>query len=632
MISLLNIYKPIMGKYIMSDKNSDKGRKKKDRETVEQNLSDKYIPKSKLGDLPSHNELDEKSKEMNKIKEDIDRLKKELTTSYKFIECIGIVPAQASKKIEEEYEVSTEDSKRELIHTLVVIPEDKFKDIQKIKVDCIKKAKDINDKIWLHIMTPVDIWNLGLDSKFDIIEALGMSYPILDKGLLGALRISSIHKSMVLRKFEKYVTSYVVAGSLVRGEAKPTSDVDIFIVIDDTDVKRMPRFELKEKLRSVIFQYIQEATAIAGSKNPLNVQVYLLTEFWEAVKDAHPVMFTFIRDGVPLYDRGAFLPWKSLLRMGKIKPSPEAIDMFMSSGDKLSDIVNRRLMDILVMDIFWGVSTPTQGLLMMYGLAPAVPKETVRLFREVFVEKEKLVEPKYADILEEIIIKYYKGYEHGKIKKVSGSELQKIYENATDYMKRLKELRNQIEKRIHNKSIDQVHDDVFKMIGALLNKTGEDEILKAFDRELVKKGKMPKRFLNNLKQISKIKKDMDELSREKTKKITGKEIVSVENARKLAQEITNTLIEYVQRKDLIDFDKRRFILKTTKKEVEVIFSDKTYIIDSGKIFILEKDELKESSVGDLNNSLKKLGSEMIKISQKEMSILKKIFGEFELIY
>src|SRR5680860_704080 len=95
-----------------------------------------------------------------------------------------------------------------------------------------------------------------------------------------------------------------------------------------------------------------------------------MTEFWEAVKDAHPVMFTFIRDGVPLYDRGTFLPWKSLLRMGKIKPSPEAIDMFMSSGNKLKETIDKRIFDVATLDLFWGISTPTQGLLMLYGLSP----------------------------------------------------------------------------------------------------------------------------------------------------------------------------------------------------------------------------------------------------------------------
>ena len=46
---------------------------------------------------------------------------------------------------------------------------------------------------------------------------------------------------LIFAKFEKYVTSYVVGGSLTTGTAKKDSDVDVFVIIDDTDVKRMPR-------------------------------------------------------------------------------------------------------------------------------------------------------------------------------------------------------------------------------------------------------------------------------------------------------------------------------------------------------------------------------------------------------
>lgn len=613
--------------------NSEKDRKKEEEKTVEQNLSAAYVPKGKLGDLPMTNELDKAMmKEMDKTKADIEKLKKELSKEYKFIESIGIIPAQAAQKIEEEYEVPEEACKKKLIHLLVIIPEDKFKEIQKIRLECIKKAKDINEKIWVHVMTPVDIWNLGLDSKFDVMEALSMSYPILDKGLLGALRISAIHKSLVLRKFEKYVTSYVIAGSLVRGEAKPTSDIDIFIIIDDTDVKRMPRFELKEKLRSVIFQYIQEATAIAGVKNPLSPQVYLMTEFWEAVKDAHPVMFTFIRDGIPLYDRGAFLPWKSLLKMGKIKPSPEAIDMFMSSGEKLEETIKKRIFDIATLDLFWGISTPTQGLLMMYGLAPPTPKETVKLFREVFVEKEKLVEAKYADILEEIVIKVWKAYEHGKLKPgdIDGKELDRLAKNAVDYIKKLKEMRAQIEKRMQDKSIQQVYNDVFGMIGSLLNKRGEAVLLKAFDEEFIKCGKMPQRFLDSLKLIAKTKKEFEEFDKDKKKKITVKEVTAVEDARKAATEITNTLIEYVQRKDFVSMDRKRFVLKTKDKIVEVFFLKNVYVVDNAKIFVLKGEKLVESNVEDLNKALSDSKVDSVRILPETMEALKKTYGDFEL--
>jgi len=94
------------------------------------------------------------------------------------------------------------------------------------------------------------------------------------------LRGKEIHKSLVCQKFEKYIVSYVIGGSLVRGDAIKTSDVDAFVIINDTDVKRMPRLELKERLRGMIQQYISEASALAGVKeNVLSVQVYLLTDF-----------------------------------------------------------------------------------------------------------------------------------------------------------------------------------------------------------------------------------------------------------------------------------------------------------------------------------------------------------------
>ena len=60
-------------------------------------------------------------------------------------------------------------------------------------------------KLWLNLMTPVDLWNFSLDGKYDISEAIGMAFPLHDKGILGALRVAQIHKSLVLRKFEKFV-------------------------------------------------------------------------------------------------------------------------------------------------------------------------------------------------------------------------------------------------------------------------------------------------------------------------------------------------------------------------------------------------------------------------------------------
>jgi len=604
--------------------------------SVEQNLAKDYVPKSKPENPPASDKA--MKKKMEKAQKEIEEFKTQFLEKLKSTQAIGIVPQQAAKKIEEEYEISEEDSKRELIHILVIIPESQYKKIGQIKLQAIQIAKEINDKFWVHVLTPIDFWNLGLDSKFEVMEALSMSYPVLDKGFLGSVRVAEIHKSLVLKKFEKYVTSYVIGGSLTRGETVKTSDIDVFIVIDDTDVKRMPRMELKEKLRGIIYSYIQEAEAISGVKNKLSPQIYLMTEFWEAVKDAHPVMFSFIRDGIPLYDRGAFLPWKSLLRMGKIKPSPEAIDMFMSSGDKIKDIIDKKLFDMATLDLFWGVSTPTQGLLMLYGQAPGNVYDTVRAFKETFVTKEKLVEKKYADILENIALKHFKAMEHNKIKpgEIKGKDIDKLKKDAIDYIERLKELREQIEKRIQEKSIDQIYDNIFGMIGSLLKKKSEATIIKEFDNKIIKEGKFPPRFLSNLKFIAKTKQNIAKTKSETKKKnpkdnLTFKQSQNVDLARKHAAEIINALIEHTQRCELSILEKSRFQLNGHNMQAEVFFLKNTFLVQPEQIQKISNGKLIKGTPKELQEQISSQKDKEMKINFKDLEILHKIFGEFDLI-
>ena len=380
--------------------NSKDEKNKEIKDKTEYTLDDrKYQNPDIKGKVPNA-PTPEQEAEMQKVREQLDHLKDNILNKYKFINGIGIIPPQAADMFDDENELTEEERKEKPMHLVVVLQDDKEKEFNAVKTEIMKLIKESKQKIWLNLFLEKDIWEICMDSKYDIAEAIGMSFPLFDKGILGGLRVAQIHKSLVLKKFEKYVYSYVIWGSLARGEAQKTSDIDVGVIIDDTDVKRMPRLELKEKLRNIIYSYVMQAEELAGVKNKLSPNIYLLTEFWEGVKDANPIFFTFLRDGVPVYDRGGFLPWKLLLKMGKIKPTPESIDMFMSYGDKTKEIVNRKLLDIVIGDIYWGVITPAQAMLMLYGLPPPTIKEAVAEFKKVFVDQEKMIEKKYADILE----------------------------------------------------------------------------------------------------------------------------------------------------------------------------------------------------------------------------------------
>ncbi|VVB83805.1 Uncharacterised protein [uncultured archaeon] len=507
----------------------------KENEIPEMNLDNKYSNNKNL--IPESSE--KVKKEFEKTKKEIEKLKAFIVKKYPFTQSISILPPASIKHFIEEEEVPKETEK--YIHLYIVIPEENFKEYPKIKEEIVKQIEEMKQKIWIQIKTPADIWELCLDSKFELAGAIAMSYPLHDTGILGALRVAEIHKSLVLQKFEKYVVSYVVAGSLVRGEAIPTSDVDVFIIINDTDVKRMPRLELKERLRAIIYQYVAEASSIAGVQNKLSPQVYLLTDFWESVKDAHPVIFTFIRDGIPLYDRGTFMPWKSLLRMGKLKPSPEAIDMFMSMGDKTVKRVKTALLDVVVNEIFWGVTTPSQALLMLYGLPPPTPKHVASEMKRIFVDKEKMLEKRYVNIIEKVI-NIYKDFEHEKIKEISGEEVDKLLKDTEDYLKRLKELREQIEQRTQEKTIEQIYQDVFALLKNMFGNQSQEKIISEFESQLVKKAKFAPQHLRILKDIVNARTEF-----KKGKSNAHK----VDEARKNASILINDIIEYNQRCDLI---------------------------------------------------------------------------------
>jgi predicted nucleotidyltransferase len=588
-------------------------------------LDDKKYQNPSLANAPnipsSSNE-----KEMQKVREKLDSLKKFICTKIKGVEAIGIIPPQTADRFDEENELTEEEKKEKPMHLLVVLSDEKEKEFNNAKIEIIKKIKESKQKIWLNLFLLKDLWEICLDSKYEIIEAIGMAFPLFDKGILGSLRVAQIHKSLVLKKFERYVYSYVIGGSLVRGDAIKTSDVDTYVIIDDTDVKRMPRLELKEKLRNIIYSYIMQAGELAGVKNVLNVQVYLLTEFWEGVKDANPIFYTFLRDGVPLYDRGGFLPWKLLLRMGKIKPSPESIDMFMSAGDKTKEMVKRRLLDIVIIDIYWSVITPSQALLMLYGLPPPTVKETVPEMKRIFLDKEKLLEKKHIDILEEILIKYYKGYEHGKIKEVKGKDIDRLLKNAEEYLQKLKEVREELEKRITKKTFEDIYNNVFKLLKSMFGNKAETSLIKDYEGEIVNKAKGNPKFLHTLNEILEMKKKY------KTKKAPSK--YAFERLRKDSVYLIQDLIEYSQRKELGLLQKTKVILtykeKGKDKHAELFLTKPAFLVIDSKEIKKISDKIEGSDMNEMNQVLTDYKGRSIEINSRLMDLLKAELGEFDI--
>ncbi|MBW2996724.1 nucleotidyltransferase domain-containing protein [Candidatus Woesearchaeota archaeon] len=506
---------------------------------------------------------------------------------------------------------------------------------EKLGAIMAKMAQEIDKRLTPQTVILSEVWQSCYDGKTDLLQMFAMSAPVYDTGMMSALKIGEIHKEMILKKFEKYIVSYVLFGSLTRGQATEKSDIDVAIIVDDTDVKKMTRAELKDKLRAIIVGMGLDAGDMTGIKNKLNIQVYILTDFWDSIKEANPVIFTVLRDGVPLYDRGIFMPWKQLLRMGKIKPSAEAIDMFMASGEQMVSRVKGRIKQIVETEIYWSTLTPTQAALMLYGVPPPTPAETIDLVEQIFVKKEKLLEDKYIQTMKDIR-DYYKGIEHGEIKEISGKEVDELLDKADKYLKRLKRLFTQIEKMKEEESMLHVYETVVTIIRDVLRLEGVErvkdiEVIKFFEHELVHRGKIPEKYLRMLNHVIKAKKDYDE------KKLTKADI---ENVKKESRELVKFLVEYMQRKRGRELERARIRVKHGDKYGEVLLLEDTafiiHDIDEDEREITRATIKEDGSLANLQKSnLEELEKHLAKFSippkvfikEKMFENLKELFGK-----
>jgi uncharacterized protein (UPF0332 family)/predicted nucleotidyltransferase len=604
----------------------------KDKAKEKEAQDKKPVPKGQelISKLPK--EAQEKLKE---IKSKLDKFQKKVLEKFdKYVMGLALLPPPKPKKEGEKID-------KDKINVLVLVDDSDSKKMGKAELK--KKlltiidgmAVEIDKNIFPDVVLLSDLWQSCYDGKYDLLQLISLSAPIYDKGMLSAIKISEVHKTMVLKKFEKYIVSYVLAGSLVQGRATKESDIDVWIVIDDTDVKKMTRAELKDKLRAIIIGMGIEAGEITGIKNKINIQVYILTDFWDSLKEANPIIFTLLRDGVPFYDRGVFMPWKLLLRMGKIKPSPEAIDMFMSSGDQMMKRVEFKLKDIGMEDIYYALLTPSQAALMLYGVAPPAPKETAELMKEIFVKKEKLMEDKFVKILE-TVIQVRKDIEHGTKKGITGKEIDQLLSDADKYLKRLKRLFSQIEKGKEEEDMIKIYDSIVTIIRDVLRMEGIEKvsdvaIVKTFEDELIAQGKVPAKFLRTLNEIIKAKKDYDD------KKLTKQE---VEKVKKEAGAFVKFLVEYMQRKRGRELERAKIRVKHGNRFGEVLLlGDVAFIIhdidheekEISKAKIKEDGSLgttQKSSLEDLEKSLAKVQiPPKVFIKEPIFENLKDIFGK-----
>lgn len=623
---------------MMANKKEEKKEEKMEREQEYEMEGEGAVKEMEGLQIPNLPQITPEMKEkMEKIKAKLDALSKKVVDKFgEYITGVALLPPS-----KEEMEKIQKSGGKELpssINVLVLVNDSDVRKMPKAEVhekliEIIEKmAQEVDKDIKPEVLTITALKEACFDGRYEILHMIAMGAPLYDPSeMLAAIKIAELHKDMVIKKFEKYIVSYVAAGSMFRGEK--SNDIDVYVIVDDTDVKKMSRAELRDKLRAIIVGMGFEASRMTGIQKQFHIQTYILTDFWDCVKDANPVIFTFLRDGVPIYDRGVFTPWKLLLQMGKIKPSPEAIDMNMEIGEKLLERIKAKLLSVVGEDLFYAVLNPSQAALMLYGLPPPTPKETISLMDEIFVKKEKMLEREYI-ILFEKIRQAFKDIEHGKTREVSGKDIDDMLDGAKKYLNRIRKLFAQIEERKEKESILEVYDGCVGIAKEILAEHGivdvdTKDIEKLFKEQVIAKERLPEKYQALFARVLRAKRDYEQ------GKLTRQEVHAI---KKDAYEFMKVITAHMQRKHAQAFREACIRFKYGERVGELIVCDDIAFLirditsrEKLERVRIEKDGSfsmpEQSSLEEVEKALRENKHRNPFVKEKLFENLKHIFGE-----
>jgi uncharacterized protein (UPF0332 family)/predicted nucleotidyltransferase len=335
------------------------------------------------------------------------------------------------------------------------------------------------------------------------------------------LKSSEEFKNKLLDMFKGYIKAVVVWGSVTRGDYTGKSDVDIYIIFDDTKMPLKKFDEIREKVDKDIY-------SLASSIDPrLHPQpVLALTEFIKGIRYTHPLFFNIIREGYAIYDTGFFIPMRKLLEWGEFPITPEAAHQRIDSVPGRIKRVRNVKLYMIAEDLYYAMLDAAQAVLMYIGVGPPVPKLAAEELRKHLVDNG-LLEEEYAKMLEDVV-EFRKQVEHKEQKDISGGEVDKWIEKAEKYVERLEKLLKDLETKRKEDDIKRNYEVMIQAsVAALksLKKLPEEpeKLPEAFKKYLVEAGLVSPLYSDVFEKVITMRKLVDD---KKIDKITEREVYS----------------------------------------------------------------------------------------------------------
>lgn len=233
------------------------------------------------------------------------------------------------------------------------------------------------------------------------------------------------------KEFGQFLKAIVLFGSTAKRKENKDSDVDILVIVDDLTIKMTP--EIIEAYRIIVEKLVKKVST------KIHVTSLKFTTFYEYVHAGDPVAINMLRSGVSLIDTGFFNPLKALLKVGRIRPTPESVWTYYS---KAPHIINNSKNHILqaVVDLYWAVIDASHAALMAAGEVPPSPDHVSDYINNTFIKKGKL-EQKYGHIVKDFYT-IAKSIMHKEVTKMSGVEYDRYLKSATEFVEKMQNIIN----------------------------------------------------------------------------------------------------------------------------------------------------------------------------------------------
>ncbi len=322
------------------------------------------------------------------------------------------------------------------------------------------------------------------------------------------LKSANEFKNAVLRMFKDYIKAIVVWGSVTRGDYTGKSDVDIYVIFDDTKMPLKKFDEIRDKVDKDVFKLA------AGIDPRLHPQPTLaLTEFWDGIRACHPLFYNIIREGYALYDTGFFIPMRKLLEWGKFPATVEAAELRFESVPKRITRVKSVKLYMVAEDLWYALMDAAQALLMFVGVGPPPPKTLAREVRRHLVDTG-LLEEEHAKTLEEVM-DFRKKVEHKEIGDITGPDLDKWIERAEKFVNRADRLLTELENSRKAADIKKSYEVMIKASVAALKSLDKlppepEKLPEAFKKHLVEPSLVSPQYEEILKRIIDMRKMLEE--------------------------------------------------------------------------------------------------------------------------